>query len=159
MPANNFNRGYSVIGDISKLKLSDKATFGGNVLFIVNEEVKIGDYSMVATNVIFHTSTHDYLSHPMWEYRIDRPIYVGQHVWIGTGAIILPGVIIEDYSVIAAGSVVNSNVPKGAIVGGNPARILKYRDKEPYEKEMTITDSNLAHIIKSGYLEKVAKSK
>jgi maltose O-acetyltransferase len=53
-------------------------------------------------------------------------------VWIGVGSIILPGVVIEDYAVIAGGSVVAHNVPIGAIVGGNPARVNKYRDESTY---------------------------
>jgi maltose O-acetyltransferase len=52
-----------------------------------------------------------------------RPIQIGQDVWIGGGAIILPGVTIEDGAVIGAGSVVTRDVPAGAIARGNPARI------------------------------------
>ncbi len=112
--------GYTVLGDETKLKLGKRVSFGGNVWFVLNETVEIGDDTMIALNTVFHTSTHDHNSHPMWESRIDRPIRIGKHVWIGVGAIILAGVIVEDYVVIAAGSVVTNNVPKGAIVGGNP---------------------------------------
>ena len=52
-----------------------------------------------------------------------RPIRIGQDVWIGGGAIILPGVTIGDNAVIGAGSVVTRNVPVGATARGNPARI------------------------------------
>lgn len=51
-----------------------------------------------------------------------RPVTIGRHVWIGGGAIILPGVTIGDEAIIGAGSVVARDVPAGATVMGNPAR-------------------------------------
>jgi len=54
-----------------------------------------------------------------------KPIHIEKHVWIGTGAIILKGVHIGEGAVISAGSVVTKNVPAHAIVGGNPAKIIK----------------------------------
>lgn len=51
-----------------------------------------------------------------------RPIMIGANVWIGSGAIILPGVTIGDDAVVGAGSVVTRDVPAGATVAGNPAR-------------------------------------
>ena len=57
----------------------------------------------------------------------DLPIVIKDDVWIGTGSIILKGVTIEEGSIIAAGSLVNKNVPPYTIVGGIPAKILKAR--------------------------------
>jgi len=54
-----------------------------------------------------------------------KPILIKRNVWIGTGAIILPGVTIGKNSIVAAGSVVSKDVPKNVVVGGIPARILK----------------------------------
>ena len=53
---------------------------------------------------------------------LGRPIRIGRNVWIGGGATILPGVIVEDDAIIGAGAVVTRNVPSGATVVGNPAR-------------------------------------
>lgn len=50
-------------------------------------------------------------------------MHIGRDVWIGGGAIILPGITIGDEAVVGAGSVVTRDVPAGAIVRGNPARI------------------------------------
>lgn len=52
-----------------------------------------------------------------------RPIHIGRNVWVGGGAIILPGVTVGDDAVIGAGSVVTRDVPAGATVVGNPARV------------------------------------
>lgn len=56
-----------------------------------------------------------------------EPIFIGNDVWVGANSIILDGVIIEDGVIIAAGSVVTEDIPAYAIVGGVPAKIIKYR--------------------------------
>jgi len=53
------------------------------------------------------------------------PVSIADDVWIGGGAVILPGVSIGAGSVIAAGSVVTKDVPSGVLAGGNPCRVLK----------------------------------
>ena len=53
-----------------------------------------------------------------------KPVTIGANVWIGGGAIILPGVTIRDDAIVGAGSVVSRDVPAGATVAGNPARLL-----------------------------------
>lgn len=60
------------------------------------------------------------------EYGI--PVIIGRNVWIGGSAVINPGVKVGDNAVIASGAVVTKDVPDNAIVGGNPAKILKYVD-------------------------------
>lgn len=62
--------------------------------------------------------------------RTRGPIVLGNDVWVGVRAIILSGVTIGDGAVVAAGSVVTKDVPPYAIVGGNPARIIKFRFSE-----------------------------
>jgi maltose O-acetyltransferase len=54
-----------------------------------------------------------------------RPVHIGSQVWIGGGAIILPGVTVGDDAIIGAGSVVTRDVPAGAKVMGNPARVAR----------------------------------
>lgn len=116
----------------SLIKVGERVSFGGQVILNANAFIDIGDDTMIAYNSILTTSTHDYMEHPMWIKRIDSPIKIGRHVWIGINSVILPGVIIEDFAVVAAGSIVVDNVPQGAIVAGNPARIIKYRDRSIY---------------------------
>ena len=56
------------------------------------------------------------------------PIKIGAHTWIGSGRVIAPGVTIGDYSIVAANSYVDSDVPPYSIAGGNPARIIRAID-------------------------------
>lgn len=119
--------GYRIVGDPANVKLGTSVSFGGNVLLYAVAPIVIGDYSMLAVNTIVHTATHNSELHPMWMERINRPVSIGKHVWIGVGAIICPGVRIGDYSIIGAGSVITKHVPDCAVVVGNPARILRFR--------------------------------
>jgi maltose O-acetyltransferase len=54
-----------------------------------------------------------------------KPITIGDNVWLGGGVIVLPGVTIEENSVIGAGAVVTKDVPAGCVAVGNPARVVK----------------------------------
>ena len=84
----------------------------------------IGDYTQIGHNVILATLNHDLTP----EHRgttITAPIVIGENVWIGAHATVIPGVTIGNNAVIAAGAVVTKDVPENAVVGGNPARIIK----------------------------------
>jgi len=87
------------------------------------ERISIGDDVHIAERVMIRDSdNHDLLYDG---YKRSAPIIIGNHVWIGMSAIILKGVTIGDGAVIAAGAVVNRDVPAGGIVGGVPARVIK----------------------------------
>ena len=81
---------------------------------------------MIGPNVSLFTSGHPIhfeIRNTSLEYAL--PITIGDNVWIGGRAIINPGVTIGDNAVIASGAVVTKDVPANAVVGGNPAKIIK----------------------------------
>jgi acetyltransferase-like isoleucine patch superfamily enzyme len=86
--------------------------------------IYIGDGTFIGHNVILATLNHD-LNPNTRADMYPKPIHIGKKVWIGSGAIVLPGVSIGDNSVIAAGSVVTKNVPENVVYGGNPAKLIK----------------------------------
>ena len=69
------------------------------------------------------------------------PVRIGNGVWIGAGAVILPGVTIGDYAVIGAGSIVTKDIPANMIAFGDPCRVVREitdRDKEYYYHELRV---------------------
>ncbi|MDE5957212.1 MAG: galactoside O-acetyltransferase [Muribaculaceae bacterium] len=84
--------------------------------------ITIDDGAMIAANVQLISNNHD-----LYERQIItcKPIHIGQNVWIGAGATILPGVTIGDNAVVGAASVVTKDVGANTIVAGNPAKFIK----------------------------------
>lgn len=85
----------------------------------------VGSHTDIASEVMIYNQEHD-LADPDFS-AVDGPVEIGDYVFVGPRAIILPGVTIGDRAVVAAGAVVTKNVPEGEIVGGVPAR--KIRDR------------------------------
>ena len=98
--------------------------------------VFIGDNFHSGVGVLMITQNHNYegLSIPYDSTYICKDIIIEDNVWIGSRVIILGGVIIGEGAIIQAGAVVVKNIPKYAIVGGNPAKVFKYRNVQHYEK-------------------------
>ncbi|MCE2563726.1 sugar O-acetyltransferase [Komagataeibacter sp. FNDCF1] len=98
--------------------------FGCVVLDVV--PVKIGDGTQIGPGVQILAADHPRdpeLRKKMLES--GHPVTIGRNVWIGGGAIILPGITVGDDAIIGAGSVVTHDVATGARVAGNPARVLR----------------------------------
>ncbi|KAF1722677.1 sugar O-acetyltransferase [Pseudoxanthomonas wuyuanensis] len=88
-------------------------------------EVVIGDGTQVGPAVQIYTADHP--RDPQQRCsgaEFGRPVRIGRNVWIGGGAILLPGITVGDDALIGAGSVVTRDVPAGATVVGNPARAI-----------------------------------
>jgi maltose O-acetyltransferase len=92
-------------------------------------DVEIGNNVMIASHVSITSLTHNYNCENMrLAPIIKKRVIIEDDAWIGSGAIILPGIRIGRGAVIGAGSVVTKNVTPLAIVVGNPARVIKWRD-------------------------------
>ncbi len=109
---------------------------GPGALWSAKGGISIGDNVIFGPQTILWSSNHDYnsqLSIPYGGPDILKAVKIESNVWIGMRTIVLPGVTIGEGAVVAAGSVVTKDVPRLAIVGGNPARIIKFRDGKEYD--------------------------
>lgn len=89
-------------------------------------EVHIGHHVMIGPNVQIYTAAHVLQAEARiqgWE--VAKPIVIEDNVWLGGGAILLPGVRIGQNAVVGAGAVVSRNVPADTIVAGNPAKVIR----------------------------------
>ena len=88
--------------------------------------ITIGEDCQIGPNVQLLTPTHPVEPQPRRD-RLEaaKPITIGHNVWLGGGAIVLPGVTIGDNSVIGAGAVVTRDVPANSVAVGNPARVVR----------------------------------
>ena len=94
------------------------------------QPIQVGTGVMIAANCAFYSYDHGMAPDlPVGQQPLCSrgPIVVGDEAWIGTGAIVLSGVTIGAGAVVGAGSVVTRDVAEGAIVAGNPARVIKMR--------------------------------
>lgn len=97
-----------------------------NCTFLDVTTIRIGDNCMLAPNVQLYTATHPIDPNERnsgLEYA--KPITIGDNVWIGGGAILIPGVTIGDNVVIGAGSVVTKSFPDNVVIAGNPAHVIR----------------------------------
>ncbi|MFN6569704.1 acyltransferase [Dendronalium sp. ChiSLP03b] len=119
------------------VSLGNKVYIGTNVLLDGRGGIAIGDNSTIGFNVVILSANHDYQSNALpYEHAvyIHKPVAIGRNVWIGANVLIVPGITIGDGAIVAAGTVVTANIEPLAIVGAQPNRTIKYRDKEHYEK-------------------------
>jgi tetrahydrodipicolinate N-acetyltransferase len=119
------NRGVRVfVTDGGHLEMGSRSYINDCSTLTCFEHVKIGSGCSISwsTNIL-DANIHELVIAGRPRLR-SAPVLIGDRVWIGTGATILPGVSIGEHAVIAAGSVVTTDVPGGVVVGGNPARIL-----------------------------------
>ena len=127
-------------GKFAKLGKNVYANF--NLTLVDDGEITIGDGCMFAPNVVIATAGHPIdpeLRAQVYQY--NQSVKIGNNVWVGAGAIILPGVTIGDNTVIGAGSVVTKDIPAGVVAVGNPCRVVREigeHDKLYYFKDKKI---------------------
>lgn len=125
----NIERGATIS---SGLRISDRSGIGINC--VCAGSITIGKDVMMAPECVILTRNHAFerTDIPMGAQGVqqEKPVFIGNDVWIGQRVIILPGVRIGDGVIIGAGAVVTKDVPDYAVVAGNPARIIKYRKQD-----------------------------
>lgn len=121
------------------LTIGDGAGIGHGCSFTVGREIVIGQNTRIATGVtIFDSPGHPAnpsarLAGLPANVEDVRPVHIGENVWIGSGAVIFPGVTIGDGAVVAASAVVLADVPPQTLVAGNPARQIRFLADRPEE--------------------------
>ncbi len=134
---------YESVGVNGKCRIASTAVVdvGSHVSFngmtITGQgEVKIGDYFHSGTNVKIQLGSHDYDNGdkiPYSEAYTSRKVVIDDFVWIGSDVIISGNVHLGEGAIVAIGAVVVDDVPAYSIVGGNPAKVIKYRDIEHFK--------------------------
>ena len=109
------------------IHIGGHVTFNAGVCIQDQGGVWIGEGSLLGHNVVLVTLNHD-LDPAKRAALHPTPIVIGRNVWIGSNATVLQGVTIGDGAVVAAGAVVTKDVPANAVVGGVPAKVIKWID-------------------------------
>ncbi len=117
------------------IHLGDNVIINMNCTFVDNNRIDVGNCVLIASDVKIYTATHstdpsvrNYSDNPnpaFWCNTYSKPVRIGDEVWIGGGAILLPGVTIGKGSVVGAGAVVTKDIPPYSVAVGNPARVLR----------------------------------
>jgi len=117
-----------IIRNPRNVSIGDRCSFSAFVVLDAHDRITVGNDCMFALRVTVSTATHDYASTPMNSRTLTKPVVIGNDVWFGVGATVLPGITIGDGAVIGAHALVTKDVPPRAIVVGVPARVVKYRE-------------------------------
>lgn len=120
------------------VRLGDNSSIAANA-WIANDTC-IGNDVMMAPYVIILSNSHNFdrTDIPMRQQGAPppRPVTIGDDVWIGTRVIILPGVTVGNHAILGAGAVVTKDVPEWAIVGGNPAQVIRFRKPDTDNRDV-----------------------
>ena len=136
---------HCFIDDTVKLVNAEKISISNDVhiqfgckLFGAGGGISIGQGTIFAHDIQIFARNHMYdaldLHFIPYDKRyVEKPVTIGEYVWIGARSTIMAGVTIGDGAVVAACSVVTTDVPAYSVVAGNPAKIIKMRDKSVFE--------------------------
>jgi len=109
----------------TNIELGERVFFNFDCVVLDVCRVTIGDYTLFGPAVQILTPMHPFDAELRRREEYGKPIEIGSDVWVGGGALILPGVRIGSRAVIGAGSVVTRDVPDGVFAAGNPCRVIR----------------------------------
>jgi maltose O-acetyltransferase len=109
----------------SNIELGERVFFNFNCLVLDVCRVRIGDFTMFGPAVQIYTPLHPLNAELRRRQEYGKPVEIGSDVWVGGGAVILPGVRIGSRAVIGAGSIVTRDVPDNVFAAGNPCRVIR----------------------------------
>ncbi len=129
--------GGFVIHSPESVVLGDYSVFNSPLFIQGAGGVTIGKWCHLAPGLTIYTVNHDWRSAESLPYGtadILKPVVIGDAVWTCLNVTIAPGVTIGRGAILSIGSVVFQDVPECAIVRGNPAQVIKYRDREQFKR-------------------------
>jgi maltose O-acetyltransferase len=109
----------------SHIELGERVFFNFNCVVLDVCPVRIGSFTLFGPGVQILTPLHPFNAELRRRQEFGKPIAIGSDVWVGGGAIILPGVRIGSRAVIGAGSVVTRDIPDDVFAAGNPCRVIR----------------------------------
>ena len=109
----------------ANIELGERVFFNFNCVVLDVCPIRIGSYTLFGPAVQIYTPMHPMNAEQRRLKEFGKPIEIGSDVWVGGGAIILPGVTIGSRTVIGAGSVVSRSIPDGVFAAGNPCRVIR----------------------------------
>ena len=109
----------------ANIELGERVFFNFNCIILDVCPVRIGSFTLFGPSVQILTPMHPWNAEARRKKEFGKPVEIGSDVWVGGGAIILPGVRIGARAVIGAGSVVSRDIPDGTFAAGNPCRVVR----------------------------------
>lgn len=123
------------ITNMDNLLLGEDIYIGPDSWFVLRGKCQVGNGTIFGPRCKIHTSNHNYEGEmlPYDHIYNVKDVCIGENVWIGADVSIMPGVTIGEGAVVAACSCLTKDVPPLAVVGGNPAKVIKYRNEANYK--------------------------
>jgi maltose O-acetyltransferase len=109
----------------ANIELGERVFFNFNCVVLDVCSVRIGAYTLFGPAVQILTPMHPLDAQLRRQQEFGKPVEIGSDVWVGGGALILPGVRVGSETVIGAGSVVTRDIPSRVFAAGNPCRVIK----------------------------------
>jgi maltose O-acetyltransferase len=109
----------------ANIELGERVFFNFNCVVLDVCPILIGSFTLFGPAVQIYTPMHPLNAQLRREREFGKPVEIGSDVWVGGGALILPGVRIGSSAVIGAGSVVTRDIPDGVFAAGNPCRVIR----------------------------------
>jgi acetyltransferase-like isoleucine patch superfamily enzyme len=126
---------FCIAGDLSRFHIEPTSHIKSGTFIECSGGVRIGRHFHTGRGLTIFSTNHNYRSDKMIPYDdvdLPGPVVIEDFVWFGANVSILPGVTVGEGAVVAMGAVVTRDVPAGAVVAGNPARVVGQRDMGLY---------------------------